>query len=1093
MNSFSLGMISKNVQGNTELEGYNSGLDICENFIIQPTGGVSKRSGTIYMGETYSATPNVMGSRATLIPFVYSTEQAYMCEFTDNALRFFHSGGLVLGVDDNPIVLVTAFTADEISASHHYQHENIMVFVTHKGIYELTRVNADEFTFTHRDGGEEYTVEPMGFMNIADIALKPLDGAGNPADGEEKAGEIPSFYVHPVKASNHNEAPLLRHAPLFKRSDIGRHITLNYLHPELGQRVYYLKILDVSEDTDHSTGVKRNNGFNMAQVRIVHETSSGTMVLNQNDNPTGEISYHLPSKVPVLRWQAPAFTAGKPGGGDPVTILAGSNPDFKGQHVTYQDFGRGTPEAATTFEGRLFLTAGAGIWGSSIRDNDFTDFHLGSNQSDGVMFRAALNNADRFLWLVGQAKLFAGTRSGVYMAGAATQQDDAITPANFRIRMLEAVGASPLHPVVAMDTIFFSDATGKALHEIVMGEQRTFQVQELSLLSADLIKSGIVSHTWQQNPTHTYWCSTGDGHLCSLTYLKNNGILAWAKHTLGGDSVFVESLATLPGVDGDTVWMVVKRAFGTDVIRCVEVLAPPLDQSNGLEFKQHYSDCGKVKYNARGIAQITRSQDSLVNISWTKTMHNNNIVYDAWSEVVLPLSEKRGSSVRLVFVPRGALMSTTLEARKSWHANNLTQEQVRLYSDFRPLGNPTIPYGKIKPDGKGFVDFPNDEHADMSVYVEVSHIKGIRAKEGGGILIDCVTTYLNDGDKVLLMRTGSIEYKYLESQYPLDYSASSYSPIFTVRRDGDNLELLSLAGATLELVEEGDVEPFAEIYKYVGNSTGAHLGTETLISYNGNGLTSSDIGTQVEFAGVRGMTEINRRRCEISWLPGGRVVAVYDLTMSPDDKVKVPLDSSSMSPFNVPPDIPPLVDYGQGVETGSNGSMFICFDFIGGLEHLNGQSVAISADAEVVSQVKAPGGGESHPYVHDGGIMLTRPVMFCSVGLPMKSVLKTLPFSGGSQLGSSEGSAGDQRTLFARLHYSAGGRYGTEESRLYDFPYKIDPFMAVGDRKKLHSGLLRCPLVNSPIPYERCVYIEHTEPVPFNLLSMVQEIQVSDA
>jgi hypothetical protein len=72
-----------------------------------------------------------------------------------------------------------------------------------------------------------------------------------------------------------------------------------------------------------------------------------------------------------------------------------------------------------------------------------------------------------------------------------------------------------------------------------------------------------------------------------------------------------------------------------------------------------------------------------------------------------------------------------------------------------------------------------------------------------------------------------------------------------------------------------------------------------------------------------------------------------------------------------------------------------------------------------------------------------------------------------------------------------GGKYGSEKSRIYDINY-LD--MAKFDRpKKLFTGTLKMPLISSRNVYEREVYIEHFEPISFNILSITQDINVSDA
>ena len=134
------------------------------------------------------------------------------------------------------------------------------------------------------------------------------------------------------------------------------------------------------------------------------------------------------------------------------------------------------------------------------------------------------------------------------------------------------------------------------------------------------------------------------------------------------------------------------------------------------------------------------------------------------------------------------------------------------------------------------------------------------------------------------------------------------------------------------------------------------------------------------------------------------------------------------------------------------------------------------------------------PVVNEFGILyLAEPAMYCVVGYPIVSKMETLPFSGGSQLGTSVGSVGSQKGAMFHMYWSAGGFYGTEDSNLYEFPYISNAEKQFDYNRGLFSGLLRSPFVNARDQYNRAVYVEHSSPQAFNILSIVREIQVSDA
>ena len=80
--SFAAGELSPALWARTDLAKYQTGLRLAKNVFIHPHGGASNRPGTLWAGETKY--PN---KKSRLIPFMYSTEQAYVLEFGDKYIN----------------------------------------------------------------------------------------------------------------------------------------------------------------------------------------------------------------------------------------------------------------------------------------------------------------------------------------------------------------------------------------------------------------------------------------------------------------------------------------------------------------------------------------------------------------------------------------------------------------------------------------------------------------------------------------------------------------------------------------------------------------------------------------------------------------------------------------------------------------------------------------------------------------------------------------------------------------------------------------------------------------------------------------------
>ena len=66
---------------------------------------------------------------------------------------------------------------------------------------------------------------------------------------------------------------------------------------------------------------------------------------------------------------------------------------------------------------------------------------------------------------------------------------------------------------------------------------------------------GITQMAYQQEPDSVVWCIRNDGTLLGMTYRREEEVVAWHKHVIGGafngGQAIVESIATLPTDSGE--------------------------------------------------------------------------------------------------------------------------------------------------------------------------------------------------------------------------------------------------------------------------------------------------------------------------------------------------------------------------------------------------------------------------------------------------------------------------------------------------------------------------------------------------------------
>lgn len=87
----SRGEVTPLIGGRPDLQDYQLGLSLCQNFLLLKTGGVTRMPGTADLAALADATQT-----AVLRPFIFNQSQAYALEFGEYTIRFFTVDGQVL-------------------------------------------------------------------------------------------------------------------------------------------------------------------------------------------------------------------------------------------------------------------------------------------------------------------------------------------------------------------------------------------------------------------------------------------------------------------------------------------------------------------------------------------------------------------------------------------------------------------------------------------------------------------------------------------------------------------------------------------------------------------------------------------------------------------------------------------------------------------------------------------------------------------------------------------------------------------------------------------------------------------------------------
>lgn len=221
--------------------------------------------------------------------------------------------------------------------------------------------------------------------------------------------------------------------------------------------------------------------------------------------------------------------------------------------------------------------------------------------SNAISFSLNSTKVNVINWLLSDEwGLLAGTASGEWVIAASTQQN-AVTPTNVTAKMTSAYGSTNVIPAKMGKATLFVQRTKRKLREMsyqfTLG---TFQAPDISVIAEHLTKSGIKQMAPASAPQPVLWMVRNDGALVGMSYDKDQEVLGWHQHALGGYSdaaqtlpPVVESVAVIPSptTDRDEVWVSVQRYVNGATVRTVEYMNKYWEDGDAIT-DAFFVDCG---------------------------------------------------------------------------------------------------------------------------------------------------------------------------------------------------------------------------------------------------------------------------------------------------------------------------------------------------------------------------------------------------------------------------------------------------------------------------------------------------------------------
>jgi hypothetical protein len=567
--AFNAGEWHSALDGRVDQERYGAACRRLRNFWPLVEGPAERRAGTRHVAMAKTTT-----HRRALLPFRFSTEQAYVLELGENWMRFYTQSGQLLDPGTGlPLELVTPWTAAQARQLQVRQSADVL-FMAHPAVppQKLSRTGASSFTladyapdwapFRAENTNESLKIQASAITGVITLTATGFTFADSDQGRLVRLREIPE-----------SKQPLWAAGVNIHNLDTGTSSAVNdRVHWE--GNVYRLTSLGVSSTSGtrppihtNTDGVVESDG--RWSWEYIHSGSGYaiiTSVAAGGATATATVLHRLPDSVvaaSTFRWAWGAW-----------------------------DETSGYPRALEFFEERLW-------WGGTDADPDllwatrpggaYDNFRPDRTEEGALSFRLLAGEAVTIETMAATRILTVATSAGIFPA-AGRDPALAVSIENELARDRQVnYGARAGVQALAVDNVsLFVQRSGRALREVLFSDvEQTYQAPDLTVLASHLVRGGIRRVAYAQEPYRLLLAACEDGALAAALYDRAQEALAFCRVELGGSGVYIEDVCTIPHPDGDSdqVWLAVERTFLGTVTRSVEFLEkgsffePPLEDS----------------------------------------------------------------------------------------------------------------------------------------------------------------------------------------------------------------------------------------------------------------------------------------------------------------------------------------------------------------------------------------------------------------------------------------------------------------------------------------------------------------------------------
>lgn len=635
---FSTGEISALFKGRVTSDRYKAGLDTCLNYLPTIQGGLTRRPGTKFVAEVKTSS-----KQTRLVPFEFSTTQAYMLEFGDQYIRVYKNNAEVTLTAQNITAISNANPGVlTYSGSDNYANGDHVYISGLAGTLGNNLNGRTLMVGSVNTGTNTFNLLNLDGTNVNTTSYGAYTSGGTIAE----VYEVNSTYAE---------------ADLFQLKFAQSADTLYITHPsyppkKLTRTAHTSWTLTTISflDGPYLDGSK-DQGYTLSWTGALsigaHAITAGSATFVATDVGRLLRIKHPGSLTATTHgWAWGTITAFTDSTHVTLTVVGSADSDAGGGSSQMWTLGlwsatTGYPGSVVFHEDRLFF---AGTLNYPLRVNgsctgDYENFAptglpspTETTDSNAVAFSLNANDVNVVRWLVSDEKALVAGAVKAEWAVRPSSQGEGLTPTNISAKKVTSYGSADIQPVQAGKATLFIQRAGRKLREFSYSyDVDGFRAPDMTVIAEHITRSGLKQLAYQGEPHPFVWAARTDGVLLSMVYERDiDKITAgWARHVLGGTSdaadndPIVESVAVIPSADGtrEEVWMIVKRYVNGSSKRYVEYMTKTFE--DGDDQRDAYFVDGGLSYdNPLTISAATKANPVVV----TATAHgfsNGDKVY----------------------------------------------------------------------------------------------------------------------------------------------------------------------------------------------------------------------------------------------------------------------------------------------------------------------------------------------------------------------------------------------------------------------------------------------------------------------------------